>query len=124
MLVQSSEIEAAEHALRTAMLAGDVTTLDALIDNSLLFIGPDENVLSKDEDLSLYRSGEQRMVKIDLQDQQIRVGEAVASVTARALVSGVFKGRAFEGYFRYLRVWKQTSKGWKVVAGCAFAQSG
>ncbi|WP_341905732.1 nuclear transport factor 2 family protein [Polaromonas sp. YR568] len=118
-----SEIEAAEDGLRAAMLAGDVTILDALIDDSLLFIGPDGSVLSKDGDLNLYRSGEQRILAVEFQDRQIRIREAVASVTVLAFVSGVFKGHAFEGHFRYLRVWQRTSAGWKVVAGTAFAIS-
>ncbi len=108
---RTSEIEAAEDGLRAAMLAGDVTTLDALIDDSLLFTGPDGSVLSKDSDLSLYRSGEQRILALEFQDRQISAGEAVASVTVLAFVSGVFKGHAFEGHFRYLRVWQRTSAG-------------
>lgn len=103
------------------MLAGDVAALDGLIDDGLLFVGPDGGVLSKDDDLGRYRSGEQRMSSLDFQDRRIQAGEAVACVTVLAFVSGVFMGHAFEGWFRYLRVWRRTAAGWRVVAGSAQA---
>jgi Domain of unknown function (DUF4440) len=42
-------IRAQEHRLRDAMLAGNVAELDALIDDRLLFVGPDGGVYSKAE---------------------------------------------------------------------------
>ena len=118
---EQSEIEIAEQTLRTAMLASDVQTLDQLIDDDLLFVGPDGSVLSKEDDLGFHRSGEQRITALNFQDQYIRAGESVASVSVLACVAGVFKGHAFEGRFRYLRVWHRASGGWRVVAGSVFA---
>ena len=120
---EQSEIEVAEEALRTAMLASDVATLDELIDDDLLFIGPDGNVLSKEDDLSVHRSGLQRIARLNFLDQRVRAKQTVASVSVLAFVSGVFKGHAFQGQFRYLRVWHRTSSGWRVVAGSVFAQN-
>ena len=118
-----SEIEIAEQALRSAMLASDGEALNELIDDDLLFIGPDGGVLSKEDDLGFHRSGEQRITALDFQEQHIRAGGNVASVSILAYVAGVFKGHAFEGRFRYLRVWRRTSGGWRVVAGSVFALS-
>ena len=118
-----SEIEIAEQALRSAMLASDGEALNELIDDDLLFIGPDGGVLSKEDDLGFHRSGEQRITALDFQEQDIRAGGSVASASVLAYVAGVFKGHAFEGRFRYLRVWRRTSGGWRVVAGSAFALS-
>ena len=118
---EQSEIEIAEQTLRSAMLASDVLTLHQLIDDDLLFIGPDGSVLSKEDDLGFHRSGEQRITALDFQDQHIRAKGAVASVSVLTYVAGVFKGHAFEGRFRYLRVWHRTSGGWRVVAGSVFA---
>ena len=121
MNCEQSEIEIAEQTLRSAMLASDVEALNELIDDDLLFIGPDGSVLSKEDDLGFHRSGEQRITALDFQDQHIRAKGTVASVSVLAFVSGVFKGQAFEGRFRYLRVWHLTSAGWRVVAGSVFA---
>ena len=120
---EQSEIEIAEQTLRSAMLTSDVQTLDQLIDDDLLFIGPDGSVLSKESDLGFHRSGEQRITALDFQDQHIRARGSVASVSVLAHVAGVFKGLAFEGRFRYLRVWHRTAGGWRVVAGSVFALS-
>jgi hypothetical protein len=114
---EKSELEIAEETLRTAMLSGDVAKLNELIEDDLLFVGPDGGVLSKVDDLSLHRSREQRMTTLDFQEQHIRAGERIAAVSVLAFVSGVFKGHNFQGHFRYLRVWHRTSTGWKVVAG-------
>ena len=118
---EQSEIEIAEQTLRSAMLASDVLILHQLIDDDLLFIGPDGSVLSKEDDLGFHRTGEQRITALDFQDQHIRAKGAVASVSVLAYVAGVFKGHAFEGRFRYLRVWHRASGGWRVVAGSVFA---
>ena len=118
-----SEIEKAEETLRLAMLESNVTKLDQLIDDDLLFISPDGSVQSKDDDLTLHRSGEERITRIEFQDQRVQAGPYVASVSVLAFVSGSFKGHAFQGQFRYLRVWHRTPTGWKVIAGSASAQA-
>ena len=115
------DIEIAEEALRAAMLASDVAALDRLIADDLLFIGPDGSVLAKSDDLARHRSGEQRMTTLQVQEQCIRVSGNVGSVSVLAHVAGFFKGHAFDGRFRYLRVWHKTSAGWRVVAGSVFA---
>lgn len=99
------------------MLAADVAALDALIDDDLLFVGPDGSLLSKGADLDVHRSGEQRITRLDVEDRVVRVRDGMASVTVEARVSGVYRGQAFDGHFRYLRVWHASSGGWKVVAG-------
>ena len=55
------KIRQLEERLRQAMLKSDVAELDALIDDRLLFIGPDGAVFSKKDDLDLHRSGAERI---------------------------------------------------------------
>ena len=117
------EIEIAEQTLQSAVLAGDVLTLHQLIDDDLLFTGPDGSVLSKEDDLGFHRSGEQRITALDFQNQHIRAMGAMVSVSVLAHVAGVFKGNAFEWRFRYLRIWHRSSGKWRVVAGSVFALS-
>ncbi len=52
-----TEIRHVEERLRNAMLTSNVTEFDALIDDRLLFIGPDDGVYRKADDLELHRSG-------------------------------------------------------------------
>jgi len=37
--------------------------------------------------------------------------------------TGSFGGVAFEGHYRYLRLWCETSTGWRVVGGSMCAAS-
>jgi hypothetical protein len=116
-----SQIASAEQALRLAMLEGNASKLDTLIADDLLFIGPDGSILSKAQDIELHRSGEQRISQLDVLTQEIRVKSGVGSVSIEAVMAGVFKGQAFVGRFRYLRVWQQTPSGWKIIAGSVAA---
>ena len=58
-----TEIHQAEERLRAAMLTGDVSELDALIDDRLVFIGPDGGAYTKEDDLELHRSGAERVTR-------------------------------------------------------------
>lgn len=116
--------EVLEEALRTAMLSSDVAKLDDLLEDELLFIGPDGGIVSKAEDLARYRVGDQRITTIEPKETLVRVETDVAFVSVLALVCGTFKGQSFRGNFRYLRVWRQSTTGWKVAAGSVTALGG
>jgi hypothetical protein len=112
-----TQVYRAEADLRQAMLAGNVEQLDALIDDQLIFVGPDGNLYSKDDDLQLHRSGQEKIERIEVEDQVINSRDEVVVVSLIARMAGIFKGEGFQGRFRYLRIWKLTSTGWKIIAG-------
>ena len=113
----NTEIRAMEEQLRSAMLTGDVATLDKLIDDRLLFIGPDSAVYRKEDDLELHRSGQEKLTKVDIKDIQIESHGSLAITVVLVDLAGVFKGQSFENRVRYLRTWVHTDKGWRVIAG-------
>ncbi|WP_411280985.1 nuclear transport factor 2 family protein [Gemmatimonas sp.] len=107
-----------EAELRDAQLNADVDALDRLIDDALLFTGPDGRLVTKADDLALHRSGAVRFsthIPSDLQWQQVT--PAVVVVTLRARLGGLFHGQSFAGDYRYTRVWAQRDHSWRVVAG-------
>lgn len=106
-----------EDRLRTAMLRGDVDELDALIDDRMVFIGPDGLVYGKEDDLALHRSGEQRLRSLELREFGIEVHAASAVVATVTDLEGNFRGERFAGRYRYLRVWSRAGLDWRVVAG-------
>ncbi|HEY0181015.1 MAG TPA: nuclear transport factor 2 family protein [Dokdonella sp.] len=112
-----AEIERLEERLRVAMLASDVAELDALIDDRLLFIGPDGRLYRKNDDLDLYRSGAQRLTRVDLEDVAVERHGSTAVTVVLANLAGEFNGRAFEGRSRYTRTWVRGEHGWKIVSG-------
>jgi hypothetical protein len=106
-----------EAALRQAQLAGDVLTLDRLIDDALVFTGPDGAVYGKHDDLEAHRRGAVRITRLDPSEERIQRFGQVAVVSVRMEMIGTFQGVEFAGPFRYTRVWCARSEGWRVVAG-------
>ena len=106
-----------EAALRRAQLAGDVAELDRLLDEELVFTGPDGGLYSKADDLDAHRTGMVRITRLDASDERIQRFGDVAVVSVRMEMSGTFRGEAFSGPFRYTRIWCARPEGWRIVAG-------
>jgi ketosteroid isomerase-like protein len=116
--MRDAEIAALEAELREAQLSADVGALDRLIDEDLLFTGPDGQLASKAEDLAAHRSGLVRMSSHDVEEMRIRwIGDDVAVVALRTRLAGEFAGQPFAGTWRYTRVWARTANRWRIVAG-------
>jgi len=120
----TTHIRELEERLRLAMLHSDVPELDALLDDDLLFVGPEGGVYTKADDLELYRSGVQKVSQADWQDIQMRFYGSTYITVVAAQLAGTFKGAPFSGLFRYVRTWVQRERGWRVVAGSVSATSG
>lgn len=114
-----SDISSLEEQLRIAMLRSDVSVLDSLIADDLLFVGPDGSVLGKAEDLELHRSGAQRISQLDFTDLLVHAFGGAAVTTVAAVVTGTFNEQPFSAHLRYLRTWAKTQTGWQVIGGSA-----
>lgn len=111
-------IEAAEEALRLAMLKSDVDTLDRLLASTLIFTNHLGQVFGKGDDLLAHRSGQLRVAALAPSETQIAVHGATAVVSVRMQVVGIYQGSPFAGDFRYTRCWALQADGlWRVVAG-------
>lgn len=110
-------LRASEDALRRAQLAGDVAALERLVDDALLFTGPDGAVYGKADDLDAHRQGWVRITRLEPSEEQVREAGDWAIVSVRMDMAGSWKGAPFAGPFRYTRVWRRTGDGWRVVAG-------
>ncbi|MFI7708770.1 nuclear transport factor 2 family protein [Nonomuraea sp. NPDC049480] len=75
---QSGGTDAAERRLQQAQLASDVAKLDRLIDDRLVFTGPDGRHYTKQDDLELHRSGWQSMTRVEQEDVKMLVAGAPA----------------------------------------------
>ena len=114
-------IEDLEASLRLAMLKSDVQTLDCLISDNLLFIGPDGTTFRKQDDLELHRSGRQTLDHADWENVEIEEhGESAISVVT-AFLSGSLDGAGFSGRFKYIRMWARVGGTWKIVGGSVTA---
>jgi uncharacterized protein DUF4440 len=115
---------ACESALRRAQLKGDVNELDRLIDDSLVFTGPNGLVYGKRDDLEAHRRGAIRITRLDPSEERIQNFGDIAVVSVRMEMSGTFEGQAFSGPSRYTRVWRRYGDTWRIVAGHVSAVMG
>jgi ketosteroid isomerase-like protein len=114
-----SEIAALEAELRAAQLAADVTALDRLIADKLLFTGPDGRLGTKAQDLEAHASGVVRFRSHEPEELRVRrVGKNVAITALRARLAVEIAGTITRGTYRYTRVWAREKSGpWRVVGG-------
>ena len=115
--LSNDSVHACEQALRKAQLAGDVAALEELIDDALIFTGPDGAIYGKQDDLDAHRLGLVRITRLDASDERILRDGSVAVVSVRMEMSGTFHGAPFAGPFRYTRVWCERPDGWRIIAG-------
>jgi ketosteroid isomerase-like protein len=115
--LKDDALRASEAALRRAQLASDVAALDRLLDDALMFTGPDGAVYGKADDLDAHREGWIRITRLEPSEERIQRLGTIAVVSVRMEMAGTFKGEAFAGPFRYTRVWREGPDGWRIVAG-------
>jgi ketosteroid isomerase-like protein len=113
------EIVACEARIRAAQLAADVSTLDQLIADELLFTGPDGQLGTKAQDLEAHASGLVRFLEHVPEELRIRrVGANTAVTALRARLAVEVAGTLHRGTYRYTRVWaREDGAAWRVVGG-------
>jgi ketosteroid isomerase-like protein len=113
------EIVSLEARIRAAQLSADITALNDLISDDLLFTGPDGQLGTKAQDMEAYRSGVVKFLAHVPQELRIRrVGANVAIASLRAHLTVDVAGNIARGMYRYTRVWaREDDKRWRVVGG-------
>jgi hypothetical protein len=115
---RATELRAAERALQAAQLASDVSELDRLIDDRLVFTGADGQLYSKADDLRLHGTGEQKMSRVDEEDLTVLVLGNTGVTCFLGTLSGMLSGTAFTARVRYTRTWiHDDTRGWRLIAG-------
>jgi len=107
----------AEIELLTAIKNSDVSVLEKILHDDLLFNLPDGQTITKEYDLNAYRSGKMKIDVLESSDQIISVIDDVAVISVMVLLKGTYDDHPLDGVFRYIRVWKQINENLKVIAG-------
>ncbi len=110
-------LRAAEAALRQAQLTNDTEALDQLLDESLVFTGPDGKLYGKADDLHAHRERWLRLSRLEPSEERVQRFGRIAVVSVRMEMAGSFKGAPLGGSYRYTRIWCKRPEGWRVVAG-------
>jgi type II secretory pathway component PulL len=98
-------------------LASDVNELDRLLDDGLVFTGPNGLIYGKQDDLEAHRRGIIRITRLEASEERVQRFGEIAVVSVRMEMSGTFEGAAFAGPFRYTRIWRAYGNTWRIVAG-------
>lgn len=110
-------IENLEEKLRQAMLTSDVSVLDELIADDLVWTMHTGLVVNKQFDLDAHRSGIFRFTKLEIHDRQLHPYGDCVVVTLKADLAGIYDGQAFSETYRFTRVWLKRHDRWQIVAG-------
>ncbi len=107
-----------EERLRQAMLKSDVAELDALIAPEFLFTSFTGQLVSKQEDLAIHRSGILDFRELTPSERQIQLHEGFSVVSVKIHIVGSYAGDEVDQSFRFTRVWAFSSAGTlQIVAG-------
>ena len=117
--VADQEIVILEARMRAAQLSADVTALEDLISDDLLFTGPDGQLGTKEQDIEAYQSGTVKFIAHVPEELRIRrVSADVALSSLRAQLTVDVAGNLSRGTYRYTRIWaREDGKAWRVVGG-------
>jgi len=115
-LTENSILEQ-ENKLYRAIKEGNITVLDELLHDDLLFILPSGETITKEIDLDTYRDGALKVDELLPKTENLNIIDDLAVITLTMKLKGKFNDVPFEANFRYIRFWRQFSDGIKVVGG-------
>lgn len=106
----------AERRLQAAQRAGDTDALDELLHPRVVAVGPDGGLFSKEDDLTSYRSGALRIVRLVEEEVEVWDDGPTGSTRTLALVDAVQGGEPVSARLRYTRLWVREADRWRVLA--------
>jgi hypothetical protein len=106
-----------ENKLYSAIKDGNITALDKLLHDDLLFILPSGETITKEKDLDTYRDGALKVDELLPEVENLNIIDDMAVITLIIKLSGKFNGVPFEANYRYIRFWKKFNDGIKVIGG-------
>ena len=113
-------LRAAERRLQAAQRASDVRALTELLDDAVLFTGPDGNLYSKEDDLGAHRSGHQVLSRVEESELRVLVTGSTGVTWFLGTLEGTVGGESFAAQMRYPRTWaRDPETGWRIVAAHA-----
>jgi ketosteroid isomerase-like protein len=115
--ITREQIVEAENKLLEAIKISDVSTLDKMLHDDLLFITPDGQTVTKRMDLDSHRAGTMVVEEITSTIEIINLIENTAVSTVIYQTKGKMLGKPIAGKFKYIRVWRLFDETWKVIGG-------
>ncbi len=118
--MNENELRSAERRLQAAQLASDVPALDDLLDDRLVFTGPDGALYTKQDDLRVHRTRTQVIDTLHEEDLSVLVAGDTGITWFLGRLHGSIDGTPFEARMRYTRTWvHDAARGWRIIAAHA-----
>lgn len=113
--VMRAELELVESQRRAAMVAGDLKTLDALLDDQATYVHSNGLVESKSEYLELIRLGAYQYTEVSQPEMTIRFVGDVALVTGRTILRVLLPDGGIKTVNgRSIVVWARVGGNWRM----------
>lgn len=106
-----------EQKLYKAIKENDISVLDELLHDQLLFVIPSGEVITKEMDLKTYRDGHLKIDALFPTVENLNIIDNLAVITLIMELKGSYHSQAFEAKYRYIRFWKADGNGIKVIGG-------
>jgi ketosteroid isomerase-like protein len=115
--MDSNSIVALEEKLRTAMLNSNVSVLNHLLADDLIFTSHLGQIMSKQDDLEAHKTGYVKINSIEQSEQHIKMKNDLAIVSVLSQIQGEFGGEHSEAALRFTRIWqKSKNDNWQIIA--------
>jgi len=112
-MVDEIDLRSAERRLQAAQL-------DELLDDRLIFTGPDGALYGKQDDLRVHRTGTQVIDALHEEDLTVLVAGETGITWFLGALRGAVDGKPFEARMRYTRTWTHDpGHGWRIIAAHA-----
>ena len=117
MSINKEDIIDIENELIVGIKKSDVSFLDSVLHDDLLFIAPNGQTITKQIDLASHRSGEMFVEQLIPTIEDVKIIGDTAVVIVVYDTKGTMVGNPIQGKFKYIRIWKLFTDGLKVIGG-------
>ncbi len=100
----------------TAHTRGDAAVLDKLFADDLVVVVPGMRALTKEDSISVFRSGRMKFDRYETSDTKFRIYETTAIVTGRPRRARAMPDRTVDDDWRFTKVYLRRAGGWQVVS--------
>jgi len=113
---EEKKVADAVEKLRRAMIDGDKTTLEKLVDEKLSYGHSGGHIDDKNEFVQKLTTGQSDFVTIDLAEQTISISGKVAIVRHTLSAKTNDNGKPGEVHLKIMLVWQKHKKNWILLA--------
>lgn len=93
----------------------DIATIEALLDPNFLLVGPLGFLLTRQQYLERYNSGDLRITSFEWNDPHIRLFGNMAVLVGTQIQQASYQGRDASGQFRFTLITVQTDDHWRII---------